>query len=101
MVSQFEVGTRARAKAAMRRMVESAEGNRLAPRPRRPRAGQVAHALGRIAELIAVFGLVAAAALAIRLAKGPIYLEALHDKIASSLQERTGDGYKSNSGRPM
>lgn len=78
----------------MRRMVESAEGNRLSPRVRRSRAGRVAHVLGRIAELITVFVLVAAVALAVRLAKGPIYLEALHDKIASNLQERAGDGYR-------
>jgi Protein of unknown function/AsmA-like C-terminal region len=77
----------------MRRMVESAEGTRLSARTRPPRMGRIAHVVGRVAELFAIVGLVAAAALAVRLAKGPIYLEELHDKIASSLQERVGDQY--------
>ncbi len=50
-------------------------------------------ALARVAELAAVLALVGALALAARLANGPIYLEALHDKIALSLQERGGDRY--------
>ena len=56
-------------------------------------ARRLAHVLARVVEALAVFALVGALALAVRLSQGPIYLEALHDKIASSLQERAGDGY--------
>ncbi|MBV8104419.1 MAG: AsmA-like C-terminal domain-containing protein [Hyphomicrobiales bacterium] len=93
MVGRFDTGTRARARAAMRRMVDSAEGPRLSAPGRRVGPGRIVHALARFAELAAVFALVGAIALAVRLANGPIYLEALHDKIASSLQERAGDRY--------
>jgi len=77
----------------MRRMVDSAEGRRLSAPGRRVGAGRIVRALARVAELAAVLALVGALALAARLANGPIYLEALHDKIASSLQERGGDRY--------
>ena len=90
MVGRFNAG---RARAAKRRMVDSAEGPRLSAPGRRVGAGRIVRALARVAELAAVFALVGTVALAVRLANGPIYLEALHDKIASSLQERAGDRY--------
>lgn len=77
----------------MRHMCDSAAGPRLASRVRRSRAGKVAHVLARVAEAAAVILFLAAVGLAARLANGPIYLEALHDKIAGSLQERAGDRY--------
>jgi len=43
--------------------------------------------------------IVAVAALALRLAAGPIYLDGLHDWIASGLQERAGAGYAAEIGR--
>ncbi len=45
----------------------------------------------RVAAAAALFALLAVVALAALLADGPIYLQALHDRIASSLQERLGD----------
>ena len=73
---------------------ESAEGPRLSTPARGGGIGRIAHALVRVVEALAVlFALVGALALAVRLSSGPIYLEMLHDKIATSLQERAGEGY--------
>ena len=77
----------------MRRMVDSAEGPRLSARARRVGIGRIAHVFGRLAELAFLFAILGALALAIRLANGPIYLDGLHDTIASSLQDRAGDRY--------
>jgi hypothetical protein len=77
----------------MRRMVDSAEGPRLSARARRVGIGRIAHVFGRLAELALLFAILGALALAIRLANGPIYLDGLHDTIASSLQDRAGDRY--------
>ncbi len=77
----------------MRRMVESAEGPRLSTPARGGGRRQLLHVLARVVEALAVLALVGALALAVRLSQGPIYLEALHDKIAWSLQERAGEGY--------
>jgi len=74
-------------------MVKSAEGPRLSPSARGGVARRIAHVLARVIEALALFALVGALALAVRLSQGPIYLEALHDGIASSLQERAGEGY--------
>ena len=77
----------------MRRMVDSAEGPRLSTRARRVGIGRIAHVFARLAELALLFAILGALALAIRLANGPIYLDGLHDTIASSLQNRAGDRY--------
>ena len=77
----------------MRRMVDSAEGPRLSTRARRVGIGRIAHVFARLAELALLFAILGALALAIRLANGPIYLDGLHDTIASSLQDRAGDRY--------
>jgi hypothetical protein len=77
----------------MRRMVESAEGPRLTCRTKGGAVRLTVRVLARVAEAVAVVALLGGFALAVRLAGGPIYLEALHDKIASSLQERAGDRY--------
>jgi Protein of unknown function/AsmA-like C-terminal region len=93
LVGRFDVGSRARARAAMRRMVETAEGPRLATRGRGVGGRRIARALVRLAELVALFAVLGALALSVRLANGPIYLDTLRDRIASSLQERAGDRY--------
>ena len=77
----------------MRRMADNAEGPRLSARRRRVGIGRIAHAFTRLAELVLIFALLGALALAIRLSHGPIYLEMVHDKIATSLQERAGERY--------
>ncbi len=92
MVGWFDVGTRGRARAAMRQMAESAAGPRL-PSPGRRAGRRIAHVLFRVAEAAFLLVLIGALALAVLLAKGPINLQALHDSIASSLQERVGDRY--------
>ncbi|MGA9850769.1 MAG: hypothetical protein WBQ45_24410, partial [Roseiarcus sp.] len=93
MVGRFGTGTRARAQATMRRMAGNAEGPRLSSRRRLVSTGRIAHAFVRLAELALIFALLGALALAIRLSNGPIYLEMVHDKIATSLQERAGERY--------
>jgi Protein of unknown function/AsmA-like C-terminal region len=93
LVGWFDVGTRARARSAMRRMCDSAAGPRLSSPARRSRARWAARVVGRVAEAGALVALLAVLVLAARLAHGPIYLQTLHDKIASSLQERVGDRY--------
>ncbi len=55
--------------------------------------GRIAHGFARLAELALFFAILGALALAVRLANGPIYLDGLHDTIASSLQDRAGDRY--------
>jgi hypothetical protein len=77
----------------MRRMCESAAGPRLAAPVRGARARRIARVVARVAEAAALVALLAVAALAARLAHGPIYLQELHDRIASSLQECAGDRY--------
>lgn len=75
----------------MREMCDSAAGPRLPVR--RTRARRTARVVARVAEAAAVVALLAVVVLAACLANGPIYLETLNDRIASSLQERAGDRY--------
>ena len=77
----------------MHRMAHSAEGPRLRSRWRGVRVGRALHLLARAAELIAVLVLAGGIVLASVLARGPIQLGGLHDRIASSLQERVGERY--------
>ena len=84
---------RARARSDMRRMCDSAAGPRLSSPARRLRARRAVRVAARVAEAGAVLALFALLVLAARLSHGPIYLQTLHDKIASSLQERVGDRY--------
>ena len=77
----------------MRRMCDSAGGPRLSARVRRSRGARIRHVAARVAEAGAVLALLVVVAFAARLANGPIYLQSLHDKIASSLQERAGERY--------
>src|SRR5271166_3027225 len=87
------MATRARARAAVRRMAANCEGPRLPTRRRGISAGRIAHVLLRTAEFAAALFIVAGLALASMLARGPIRLVGLHDQIESSLQERIGDLY--------
>ncbi len=63
------------------------------PPVRRSRGARIRHVAARVAEAAAVLALLAVVAFAARLANGPIYLQSVHDKIASSLQERIGYRY--------
>ena len=60
---------------------------------RRSRGARIRHVAARVAEAGAVLALLVGVAFAARLPSGPIYLEWLHDRIASSLQERAGERY--------
>ncbi len=93
MVGPFDMATRARARAAVRRMAASCEGPRLPTRRRGISASRIAHILLRTAEFAAALFIVGGLALASMLARGPIRLVGLHDQIESSLQERAGDLY--------
>ncbi len=93
MFGWFDVGGRARARTAMRRMADSAVGPRLPPRARRSMAGRIARITVRAVELAIVVALIATAALAIRMSRGPIYLDSLRERVASSLQERLNGRY--------
>lgn len=53
----------------------------------------IAHVLVQVAEAAFLLILVGALALTVVLTNGPINLQALHDRIAQSLQERVGDRY--------
>src|SRR5271166_4828242 len=87
------MATRARARAAVRRMAASCEGPRLPTRWRGVSAGLIAHVVLRTAEFAAALFIVGGLMLASMLARGPIRLVGLHDQIESSLQERAGDRY--------
>ncbi len=77
----------------MRRMAESAAGPRLPSPGRRAGARRIAHVLIHVAEAAVLLALVGALAFAVRLADRPLYLQFLHDRIASSLQQRAGERY--------
>src|SRR5271165_3276030 len=78
----------------MRRMVDSAEGARLSADNRNAgRRRRLRHVAIHVVEAMALVALAGLALLALRLSSGPIYLEWLHDRIASSLEERLGQGY--------
>ena len=79
-------------------MAESAHGERLASPARSLRTRRIVRLLVRLAEAAAVVAVIGVLALALRLAKGPIYLQPLHDSIASSLQERVGERYATELG---
>jgi hypothetical protein len=77
----------------MRGMAADAEGPRLRSRWRRFSAGRIAHVCLRTVEFLAALFIVCGLVLASVLARGPIRLVGLHDRIESSLQERVGDSY--------
>jgi hypothetical protein len=77
----------------MRRMADSAMGPRLPLRARRSASMRVARLLVRAVELVVIVGVIGVAALAIRLSSGPIYFDALRDRVALSLQDRLAGRY--------
>jgi hypothetical protein len=85
--------TRARARGAVRRMAEDAEGPRLRSRWRRIGAGRIAQVVLRTVEFVVALFIVGGLALASLLARGPLRLVGMHDQIQTSLQERVGDHY--------
>ena len=85
--------TRTRARAAMRSMAADAQGPRLRPRWRRISAGRITHVCLRTVEFAAALFIVGGLALASLLARGPLRLVGMHDRIETSLQERVGDRY--------
>ena len=93
MIGGIDATTRSKARAAIRRLLHSGGGECL-PRPRQPLFGRRGRRVAFGVVLVAVL-LVAATVggLALLLAWGPISLESLNPRIASSLQERLGPRY--------
>ncbi len=89
----FGVGHRARARAAVRRMADSAEGKRLPAGRRLGRRSRFWHVALHVAEGVALVALAAVALVAFRLSIGPVELDWLRDRIAANLQDRLGDKY--------
>ena len=78
----------------MRRMAHSAAGPRLPGRARRSMTMSAWRILVRAIELFIVVVLIGAGALAIRLSSGPVYLDAMRERVASSLHERLAGRYE-------
>ena len=54
---------------------------------------RIRHVVVHLVEAVVLLALVGVALLALRLSSGPIYLEWLHDRIVSAMQERAGAAY--------
>jgi hypothetical protein len=93
LIGGIDASTRSKARAAIRRLLHSGSGECL-PRPRQPVFGRRARRVAIGAVLVAVLTVAATiGGLASLLAWGPINLEFLNPRIASSLQERLGPRY--------
>ena len=93
MIGGIDAAARSKARAAIRHLLRTGGGAGL-PRPRQALLGKRARraVLGAVA--VAVLLMVAAiGGLALLVASGPINLEGLNPRIASSLQERLGPRY--------
>ena len=77
----------------MRSLAADCEGPRLPSRWRLVGGRRLAHVCLRTVEFIAALFILGGLVLASMLARGPIRLVGMHDKIQSSLQERIGDRY--------
>lgn len=78
----------------MHRMAESAAGARLGPCRRSPSARRRArHVAVHCLEAIGFVAIAAFALLAYRLSSGPVAIEWLHDRVATGLEARLGQGY--------
>jgi hypothetical protein len=94
LIDLFGIGQRARARAAMRSMVDTAEGVRLPDCNRRSGVRRhIRHVVVHLLEAVVLLAFVGVALLALRLSSGPIYLEWLHDKIVTAMQEHAGGAY--------
>jgi hypothetical protein len=99
LIGGIDASTRSKARAALRRLLHSGGGASL-PRARRPLFGRRARRVAIGAVLFAVLVVAATVGgLALLLAWGPINLESLNPRIASSLQERLGPRYVVSIGR--
>ncbi len=99
MIGGIDAATRSKARAAIKRLLHSGSGASL-PRPRQPLWGRRARRVAIGAVLVAVLVVAATVGgLALLLAWGPISLESLNPRIASSLQERLGPRYVVSIGR--
>jgi len=93
LIGGIDATTRSKARAAIRHLLHSGRGRSL-PRPRQPLFGRRAGRVAIGAVLVAVLMVAATiGGLASLLAWGPINLEILNPRIASSLQERLGPRY--------
>ena len=93
MIGGIDATTRSKARAAIRRLLHSGGGASLR-RPRQPLFGRRGRRVAIGAVLVAVLVVAATiGGLASLLAWGPINLEFLNPRIASSLQERLGPRY--------
>jgi hypothetical protein len=93
LIGGIDATTRSKARAAIRHLLHSGGGECL-PRPRQPLFGRRARRVAIGAVLVAVLAVAATiGGLAALLAWGPINLEILNPRIASSLQERLGPRY--------
>jgi uncharacterized protein DUF3971 len=93
LVHRFDAATKAKARLALKVLLAQADGPRLRAPWRGFRLGGVGWSLlGLCAGLLAL-ALVGFAVLAVRLSQGPIGLESLTPRIASSLEERFGRQY--------
>jgi len=77
----------------MRSLAADCEGPRLRSRWRLVSARRVTHVCLRTVEFVAALFILGGLVLASMLARGPIRLVGMHDRIQSSLQERVGDRY--------
>lgn len=94
MDHRIDAFARAKAKAVLRKLLDSAAGPRLARRRRFVTAGACARVLLGLAGAVLASMFLVAVGLGWMFAQGPIDLESLKPRIAASLQDRIGDGYK-------
>jgi hypothetical protein len=93
LIGGIDATTRSKARAAIQHLLHTGSGASL-PRPRQPLLGRRARRVA-IGVVLSVVLLVVATVggLALLLARGPISLQSLNPRIASSLQERLGPRY--------
>ncbi len=94
MDNGIDAAARAKARSALRNLLDSAAGPRLPARWRPLTASGLARAvigIGGLLIALSMFGVLSAAYL---LAKGPINLESLKPRIVASLEEKLGERYK-------
>ena len=93
MVHRFNLATKAKARLALKALLAEGEGPRLRARWRRLRLGGVGWSLVGLCGGVLALALLGFGMLALRLSQGPIGLESLTPRIASSLEERFGGQY--------
>ena len=94
MNHRIDAFAKAKAKAALRKLLDTAAGPRLATRRRIVTARGCARAILVVAGAAIGAAFLAAVALVVVFAQGPIDLESLKPRIAASLQQKIGDRYR-------